>query len=68
MMQLVVDVGNTETVVGLMDGAALSAHWRLSTGVPRTPDEYRHLLAAFRKSEPVQQFLSRSSEDRLLTS
>jgi type III pantothenate kinase len=43
-MQLVVDVGNTETVLGLMDGSALRSHWRLSTGVPRTEDEYRHLL------------------------
>src|SRR5687768_9996926 len=46
-MQLVVDVGNTETVVGLIEGTtALKAHWRLSTAVPRTVDEYRHLLGA----------------------
>lgn len=46
-MQLVVDVGNTETVVGLVEGrTGLKAHWRLSTGVPRTVDEYRHLLKA----------------------
>ena len=43
-MQLVVDVGNTETVVGLMEEGELRSHWRLSTGVPRTEDEYRHLL------------------------
>jgi type III pantothenate kinase len=43
-MQIVVDVGNTETVVGLMSGPTLTAHWRLSTAVPRTADEYRHLL------------------------
>ena len=44
-MQLVVDVGNTETVVGLVQGRTeLKAHWRLSTAVPRTVDEYRHLL------------------------
>jgi type III pantothenate kinase len=46
-MQLVVDVGNTETVVGLIEGTTgLKAHWRLSTAVPRTVDEYRHLLGA----------------------
>src|SRR5687767_1573714 len=46
-MQLVVDVGNTETVVGLVEGKAdLRAHWRISTAVPRTVDEYRHLLKA----------------------
>ena len=46
-MQLVVDVGNTETVVGLVNGRTeLRAHWRISTAVPRTVDEYRHLLTS----------------------
>lgn len=46
-MQLVVDVGNTETVVGVVAGQSqLMAHWRLSTLVPRTVDEYQHLLGA----------------------
>ncbi len=46
-MRLVVDVGNTETVVGLIEGRTdLRAHWRVSTLVPRTIDEYRHLLGA----------------------
>jgi type III pantothenate kinase len=46
-MQLVVDVGNTETVVGLVRGRTdVRAHWRLSTLVPRTVDEYRHVLGA----------------------
>jgi type III pantothenate kinase len=46
-MHLVVDIGNTETVVGLMapEGEVL-AHWRLSTGLPRTADEYDHLIHA----------------------
>jgi type III pantothenate kinase len=43
-MILVFDVGNTETTVGLFDGEALAAHWRLTTGVTRTPDEYAVLL------------------------
>ena len=43
-MILVFDVGNTETTVGLFDGDALAAHWRLTTGVTRTPDEYAVLL------------------------
>lgn len=44
-MQLVVDVGNTETVVGVVeDSRTLRAHWRLSSQVPRTADEFRHLL------------------------
>ena len=41
------DVGNTETVAGVVAGQSeLVAHWRLSTLVPRTVDEYRHLLGA----------------------
>jgi type III pantothenate kinase len=44
-MQLVVDVGNTETVLGVVEGTTdLRGHWRISTKVPRTPDEYGYLL------------------------
>ncbi|MDT8341336.1 MAG: type III pantothenate kinase [Longimicrobiales bacterium] len=44
-MQLVVDVGNTETVVGVVEGASqLRGHWRISTKVPRTEDEFGYLL------------------------
>ncbi|HKK94366.1 MAG TPA: type III pantothenate kinase [Longimicrobiales bacterium] len=44
-MKLVVDVGNTETVMGVVDDARTTvASWRVSTQVPRTPDEYGHLL------------------------
>lgn len=57
-MNLVVDVGNTESVVGLMDrDGTVAAHWRLSTVHPRTADEYEHLLHAllFRKGvDPAQ--------------
>ncbi|MGI9626328.1 MAG: type III pantothenate kinase [Longimicrobiales bacterium] len=44
--QLVADVGNTETVVGLLDleGQDVRHHWRISTKVPRTRDEYGFLL------------------------
>ncbi len=50
-MQLVVDVGNTETVLGLATSSTeLGAHWRVSSLVPRTVDEttvlVRALLAA----------------------
>lgn len=47
MRRLVVDVGNTETVIGLVEGRTdLKAHWRVSTPVARTVDEYAHLLGA----------------------
>ena len=45
-MELVIDVGNTETVLGIVDPGTLDlrAHWRLSTTIPRTPDEYGLVL------------------------
>lgn len=39
-MLLVIDVGNTNTVLGVFDGARLVAHWRLSTLHEQTVDEY----------------------------
>ena len=45
ILDLVVDIGNTETVLGLVSGEGeVVAHWRLSTGQTRTADEYDHLL------------------------
>jgi type III pantothenate kinase len=41
---LVCDVGNTETTLGIYEGDALRAHWRIMTGVPRTADEFGLLL------------------------
>jgi type III pantothenate kinase len=42
---LAVDVGNTQTVLGLYpDGAALADHWRLATELTRTGDELGVLL------------------------
>lgn len=43
-MDLVFDVGNTETVVGAYDGGELRAHWRISSDTRRTADEYGLLL------------------------
>ncbi len=39
-MLLCVDVGNTNTVLGLYDGEELVTHWRISTDAHRMPDEY----------------------------
>jgi len=41
---LVFDVGNTETTIGLFDGARLEAHWRTNTDASRTPDECAMML------------------------
>jgi len=41
---LVIDVGNTNTVVGLFNGASLRAQWRLTTNREQTADEYGILV------------------------
>lgn len=43
-MLLAIDVGNTNTVLGVYDGAKLAAHWRIETTSRRTFDEYGILL------------------------
>lgn len=43
-MILALDVGNTETTAALFDGDVVAAHWRLTTNLPRTADEYALLL------------------------
>jgi type III pantothenate kinase len=53
-VQLVVDVGNTETVVGLATKTTeLRGHWRLSSSVPRTSDELTVLVRAFLSAESI---------------
>ncbi len=39
-MLLALDVGNTNTVIGVFEGETLKAHWRLSTRRAGTSDEY----------------------------
>lgn len=39
-MLLVIDVGNTNTSLGVYDGERLIVHWRLTTARARTVDEY----------------------------
>ncbi len=38
-MLLVIDVGNTQTVIGVYDGTELLVDWRLSTDISRSGDE-----------------------------
>ncbi len=44
MALLCVDIGNTNIVLGVYDGEALSTHWRIMTDYHRMPDEYGLLL------------------------
>jgi type III pantothenate kinase len=43
---LAVDVGNTNTVLGVFDGETMVADWRLATEANRMPDEHAMLLSA----------------------
>ncbi len=43
-MLLVIDVGNSNIVLGICDGAQLVRNWRISTDKSRTSDEYGVLL------------------------
>jgi type III pantothenate kinase len=44
---LAVDVGNTQTVIGLYRGDELVDHWRVSTNAERTSDEHALLVSDF---------------------
>jgi type III pantothenate kinase len=46
-MLLVVDVGNTQTVVGLVESGEVVNHWRIATVRHRTSDEIAGLLQGF---------------------
>ena len=46
-MLLAVDVGNTQTVFGLFEGAELRDHWRVATEAHRTGDELGALITRF---------------------
>ncbi len=50
-MLLAIDVGNTEITVGLFNGDRLNGHWRLTTVVERTPDEWAAMLTSYLSHE-----------------
>ena len=53
-MLLVFDVGNTETTIGLCDGDAVTARWRVTTDGSRTPDEVFLLVRALLDASGVE--------------
>ena len=53
-MILTFDVGNTETTVGLFDGERVHSHWRITTGIPRTHDEFSLLLRSLLAGSGVE--------------
>jgi type III pantothenate kinase len=50
---LTVDVGNTQTVLGLFEGERLAEHWRIATDRTRTGDELSVLLSGLLDAEDV---------------
>ena len=53
-MILALDVGNTETSIALFEGDQIRAHWRVTTNLPRTADEYSLLLRSLIDAEGLQ--------------
>jgi len=63
-MLLAVDVGNTNVVFALFEGAEIKARWRIATDPRRTGDEYATWLMQLLAMEG----LDRSSVDRIIYS
>ena len=53
-MILAFDVGNTETTAALFDDDQVRSHWRITTNLPRTADEYSLLLRSLLNAEGMQ--------------
>ncbi len=47
MMILTIDIGNTNTMIGLYDDETLLNHWRIKTDRDRMPDEYGMIVLGF---------------------
>ena len=65
-MLLAVDVGNTQTVFGLYDGAALGERWRIATEAQRTGDELGALLDDFLDFDALDGICLSSTVPRLV--
>jgi len=53
-MLLVIDIGNTNIVFGVFDNSKLVNHWRLSTAIHKTIDEYAILLNSLLYIEKIK--------------
>ena len=65
-MLLAVDVGNTQTVFGLYEGASLGERWRIATEAQRTGDELGALLSDFFEFESLDGICLSSTVPRLI--
>lgn len=53
-MLLVIDIGNTQTVLGVFDGERLVRDWRISTDAGKSADEYGVLVTTLLKSGNIE--------------
>lgn len=53
-MLLVADVGNTNTVIGVFDGARLLVSWRLTSRREQTADEYGVFIETLLRTQGIQ--------------
>ena len=65
-MLLAVDVGNTQTVLGLFEGSDLREHWRLATDRERTGDELGVLITGLLDPDEVDGVSLSSSVPQLV--
>ena len=63
-MLLVIDVGNTNTVLGVYDGDVLVHDWRIRTVIDHTVDEYGMLIYSLYKSSHIS---SKQIEDIIIS-
>ncbi len=54
-MLLTIDVGNTNTVLGVFEGSRLVTHWRLTTRREQTADEYGILVRNLFASSSIEE-------------
>ncbi len=53
-MLLVIDVGNTQTAIGVYEGESLDRMWRVATNRDHTADELRVKLLPLLQSENLR--------------
>ena len=53
-MLLVIDIGNTNSVFGVYKDETLVNHWRLSTAIQKTADEYAILVNSLIHFEKIR--------------
>jgi type III pantothenate kinase len=52
---LCIDVGNTQTVLGIFHGPNITARWRIRSDRDKTADEYVHLIRDLLRSDGIEE-------------